>query len=116
MPYLLRLSWVPVPDPDKIVTGFQAEFDALLKTARRKPPAASVQEMAVKLDKALSALESVAEKRISASPGDTDMAEAPGVPPVRCRALTAAGKPCKNRPVVGSSYCHVHQEQAVSAI
>ena len=36
--------------------------------------------------------------------------------PVHCAATTAAGTPCKNRAVAGSSYCRVHQaEEAKSA-
>lgn len=30
-------------------------------------------------------------------------------PATTCIATTVAGKPCKNRPLAGSSYCHVHQ-------
>jgi len=29
--------------------------------------------------------------------------------PERCQALTKDGRQCKNRPISGSIYCHVHQ-------
>ncbi len=34
----------------------------------------------------------------------------------RCQALTQAGEPCKNYPVEGSRYCHVHQPAAADEL
>ncbi len=33
----------------------------------------------------------------------------------QCAALTAAGRPCKNRPMHGSAYCRVHQGKTTAA-
>lgn len=90
-----------VPDPEAIVAGFHAEFDALLEAARSAEAAPSLRELTAKLDQALAALDALVEAEESAG--------APAVSPERCQALTKAGQPCKNKPLPGSNYCRVHQ-------
>lgn len=88
-----------VPDPESIVAGIQAEFAALLALAQETPTAAGLVD---RLDDALATLDSLLEED-KVKPIDT-AAEAPA----RCQALTQAGRPCKNRAMPGSDYCHVH--------
>jgi diacylglycerol O-acyltransferase len=90
-----------VPDPETIIVGFQAEFDALLALARQAAAQPSLEKLAAKLDEAQATLDALAQAKAPAS--------APDVSPERCQALTQAGQPCKNRPLEGSSYCRVHQ-------
>jgi diacylglycerol O-acyltransferase len=94
-----------VPDPEAIVAGFHAEFDSLLAAARQAPEAPTFEELATKLDEAHAALDAL----LRAQAQDSD--DIPAADPGRCQALTKAGKPCKNRPLSGSSYCWVHQKR-----
>lgn len=77
-----------VPDPDRIMEGFYAEFDALMKLVH-EAEAVAVQEI------------SAAEK----APTKT----AAATKPTYCQATTKSGKQCRNKPRDGSDYCHIHQ-------
>jgi WS/DGAT/MGAT family acyltransferase len=90
-----------VPDPETIVTGFQAEFDELLALALEEP--ASVKDLPAMLDGALVTL----DEMLAADPEQPEPAT--GETPVRCQALTKAGRQCMNPPLTGSDYCYVHQ-------
>ncbi len=92
-----------VPDPETIIAGFQAEFEALLAAARAPQPAPSLRELVAELEEVEAALDALLE------------AEAPAARPARCQATTKAGRPCKNRPMRGSNYCRMHQEQTIGA-
>lgn len=71
-----------VPDPERIADEFSREFERLC--AAVTPP--------------------------DAVPGSAGAPVAVGAAP-RCAATTAAGRPCKNKPLPGSPYCRVHQSQ-----
>jgi WS/DGAT/MGAT family acyltransferase len=90
-----------VPDPETIIDGFHAEFDNLLEIAQAPKEAPSLKDVTAKLDETLATLDEVLDKEAPAAPEETA---------AHCQALTKAGKPCKNRPLSGSSYCHVHQK------
>ena len=93
-----------VSDPDSIIDAFHAEFDELLEVARRAQNAQELQQTAtepVETPKAGDSLEEPEGVRTV-----DESAQAAG----SCRALTKAGKRCKNRPRSGSDYCHVHQD------
>ena len=90
-----------VPDPESIVAGFHAEFDALLTLALEEP--ASVRELPVMLDGALATI----DEMLILDTDEPEPAEEETL--VRCRALTQSGQPCKNPPLAGSDYCSVHQ-------
>jgi WS/DGAT/MGAT family acyltransferase len=90
-----------VPDPEAIVAGFQAEFDALLALARETKPT-SAADLVAMLDGALATLDSMLEGDNAES--DSPRAEAR----LRCQALTKSGRQCKNRALAGSGFCHVH--------
>lgn len=76
-----------VPDPETIVDGFYAEYEALLELVEQ----AKVIE--------------VEEKGKPAAQVEDD--------PDRCQAMTKSGRRCRNRSLDGSDYCRVHQETAV---
>jgi diacylglycerol O-acyltransferase len=90
-----------VPDPEAIVAGFQAEFDALLALARETKPT-SAADLVAMLDGALATLDSLLER--DAAEPDSLRAAAPS----RCQALTKTGKQCRNRALPGSGFCHMH--------
>lgn len=77
-----------VPDPDRIMTGFYEEFEALL---------ALVREAEI-----IAAAELVNEKA-----GLEETAVSPK--PTQCQATSKSGKQCRNRAQEGSDFCHVHQ-------
>jgi hypothetical protein len=92
-----------VPDPDAIIAAFHTEFDELAKVAYRAQEAPSLQEAVAKLDRAVETVNGLLEEQANV-PSDTSSDA-----PEHCQALTKAGKPCKNRPLPGSSFCGVHQ-------
>lgn len=98
-----------VPDPEKIVEAFHAEFDSLLLLSQAPERTTGVQAMMDKLDETLVELDSLLPKEagVEDRPDGTGPAEEPAE---TCQALTQAGKPCKNRPMAGSLYCRVHQK------
>ena len=83
-----------VPDPDAIVAAFHTEFDELAALARQAQEAPGLQEAAARLDRAMETLDTLQQGERASE---------------QCQALTQAGKPCKNRALPGSSFCHVHQ-------
>jgi len=89
-----------VPDPESIVAGFQAEFDALLALAQEEPR--SVKELPAMLDDASVTLDEMLT-------ADIEVPQPAAEEPPRCQALTKAGRQCKNTPLAGSSRCYVHQ-------
>jgi WS/DGAT/MGAT family acyltransferase len=94
-----------VPDPEKIIGGFEAEFTALRDVARQTQEISDLAEAAAQLEETL-------EKLDMMSPEDVRQdKKAASSAPGRCQALTKAGKPCKNPPLAGSEFCYVHQEQ-----
>jgi diacylglycerol O-acyltransferase len=100
-----------VPDPEAIVAEFHAEFDELLEVAqeagkaRRAEETPDLEDVVGQLDETLASLDAALEDRAR-----EPEAVPPGAPD-RCQALTKAGQPCKNRPLSGSRYCRVHQEE-----
>jgi diacylglycerol O-acyltransferase len=83
-----------VPDPDTIVAAFYTEFNELVALARKAQEAPALQEAAAKLDRAMDTLDTLQQREDA---------------PAHCQAMTKAGEPCKNSPLPGSSFCHVHQ-------
>ena len=83
-----------VPDPDAIVAAFHTEFDELVALSRQAQEPPGLQEAASRLDRAMETLDTLQQGERASE---------------QCQALTQAGKPCKNRPLPGSSFCHVHQ-------
>lgn len=77
-----------IPDPEKILEAFQAEFGYLSRWGR--PPEGEV---------AATRLEQVGEapEQLKGEAGS-------------CQALTRAGKLCKNRALPGSMTCYVHRD------
>jgi diacylglycerol O-acyltransferase len=109
-----------IPDPETIIAGFQAEFDELLALAQEPVAAPTVADMSARLDDVRFKLDAMLAERSSEDEvqeeGDLEEAASPAAPapegaPAHCQALTQAGKPCKNRPLPGSDYCRVHQEE-----
>ncbi len=92
-----------VPDPEAIVTGFEAEFGALLAQAEAVAEPVSFRASLSMLDDALATLQDLLDGR-SEAPGRIaeDVVD-------RCQALTRAGVPCRNRPLPGARTCHIHQ-------
>jgi diacylglycerol O-acyltransferase len=86
-----------VPDPDTIIAAFHTEFDGLLDFARTAEESASPEEPAAGPDQG---------PQVPDTPPEGD--------PEHCQALTQAGTPCKNRPLPGSRFCHVHQDPTPS--
>jgi hypothetical protein len=94
-----------VPDPEKIVDSFEAEFTALQQAAQESRDVSGLEEATRQLDETLEALGTM-------PPGGAEQnAEAATRAAERCQALTKSGKPCKNPPLAGSDFCYVHQEQ-----
>ena len=87
-----------VPDPEAIVAGFHAEFEALLALAPETKEALSPADLLATLDDALATLDSLLAQD----------AAGPAAAPARCQASTKTGRQCKNRALPGSEFCHVH--------
>jgi diacylglycerol O-acyltransferase len=87
-----------VPDPDVIIAGFQTELGELLEVAQKGKRPPDLKEAITDLGATLEDLDALLASEDTPSGGRE-----------RCQALTKAGQPCKNRPLPGSSYCHVHQ-------
>lgn len=92
-----------VPDPEAIITGFHDELDGLLALAEKARQESEFEQMSAMLEDALTTLDEVAEEETQATITEADA-------PAHCQALTKAGRPCKNRPLSGSAFCHVHQD------
>jgi WS/DGAT/MGAT family acyltransferase len=79
-----------MPDPETLLEGFEEEFNLLIDLVRSgrifDPPL-------------------VLHDRYEEARARGEI-QAPG--PGQCRALTAAGRPCRNRPLPGESLCRVH--------
>ena len=91
-----------VPDPEAIVAGIQAEFDTLLALAQQTRERPAAAELMDTLDDALAKLDSLLAEDQAKDPHAQEGA------PARCRALTRAGRQCRNRALPGSGSCHVH--------
>jgi hypothetical protein len=91
-----------VPDPDSIIDAFHVEFDELLAMAHRAQDADEPPKAKTEPDKSAGDLLAEAEEAAAL--------DAPAEATEQCRALTKAGKRCKNRPQPGSDYCHVHRD------
>lgn len=89
-----------VPDPDKIIAGFQAEFNELDRLLRKKKAKPDVKAMLWIMDEAAESLEAVRAR-------SKDKAV--------CQAKTQAGRPCKRRALPGSEFCQVHQKRGAKA-
>lgn len=115
-----------VPDPDRIVEGFVAEFNQLLTLARlpeaeemaRRSRVVSTLRPAQDSPGSTGAQTGVQEIPIqSEQTPEEAIAELLGQlraaqddpEPHRCTALTKAGSRCRNRRVEGAAYCHLHQ-------
>ena len=94
-----------VPDPERIVDAFEAEFTALQQAAQESRDVSGLEEATRQLDETLKALETMPPE------GAEESEEAATRAVERCQALTRAGEPCKNPPLAGSDFCYVHQEQ-----
>jgi WS/DGAT/MGAT family acyltransferase len=91
-----------VPDPEAIIAGFQVEFDALLELTREMAETPSARDLVAMLDEALATLDS--QLAGGAAKLNSPLAAAPS----HCQALTKIGRPCRNRALPGSGFCHVH--------
>ncbi len=94
-----------VPDPETIVEGFHAELDEMreLLVAPEKPeepeqPARSDETQAEEVEAAIAESE----------PPSAEASDVEGRTSGRCRALTRAGRPCKNRALPGEAFCRTH--------
>ncbi len=87
------------PDPEKIIDGFHAEFDALFALA------AQVEEDEANLAASVAKLESL-EKQIA----ELEQME-PQSQHDSCAGTTKSGKPCRNKPIAGQAYCRHHIPQ-----
>jgi WS/DGAT/MGAT family acyltransferase len=92
-----------VPDPDSIIDAFHDEFDELLEKARQSQKAHKSQHAQKQTVRSPNTEELVLER------GKAGAAEVPESVPAQCRAVTQAGKRCKNRARHGSEFCHIHQ-------
>lgn len=101
-----------VPDPDKIVQGFVAEFNRLLALARlpeaeekalrsQRKEQTGVQEIPIQTEQS-------PEDAIAELLGQLRTAQA-DPEPHRCAATTKSGTRCRNRRSGESAYCHLHQ-------
>jgi hypothetical protein len=106
-----------VPDPETIINEFQAEYQQLRELteelesagapAEAATPTDSIAGITARLDEAIQKVTALLEER-EAAPDETTQEQVE-----RCHALTKAGQPCKNRPLPGSDYCHVHHQATV---
>lgn len=80
-----------VPDPDIIMEGFYAEFDALMNLVQEAEAVAAAETVAVKTEEMV-----VAETAVA-------------VEPTQCQAMTKNGRQCRNRALAGSEFCRMHQ-------
>ena len=82
-----------IPNPDTIIEGFYAEFDALLDLVEQVDPEVSPKPV---------------EKPVA------EQAEKPKAPPQddpdRCHAITQNGSRCRNRSLDDSNYCKIHAD------
>jgi WS/DGAT/MGAT family acyltransferase len=105
-----------VPDPERILAGFQDEFAELKARAgvvleKRKAP---TQPMLSRLEEALSALDDLLEE----NPADAEPPPVAVLLPAAacCQGQTRSGRPCKNPPLPGQEFCRVHIKSAVKAV
>ncbi|MCA9898449.1 MAG: wax ester/triacylglycerol synthase family O-acyltransferase [Ardenticatenaceae bacterium] len=85
-----------VPDPNEIMDGFYAEFEALLELVREAEAVAAAETT-----KAASA----SVKTATAAPLSTGVSTHAD----QCQATTKSGRQCRNHPLDGSAYCRLHQ-------
>ncbi|MCC6602971.1 MAG: wax ester/triacylglycerol synthase family O-acyltransferase [Anaerolineae bacterium] len=81
-----------VPDPDVIMEGFYAEFEALMNLVHEA--------------------EAVAAAEAAVPPAQTEKATSVvEVAAHQCQATTKSGRPCRNSAVAGTEFCRVHQQE-----
>jgi len=105
-----------VPDPEKMLDGFKDDFYYLLELVKSgkvftKPLVINDRFLDTKTsdqtsDQVSGQLSGQISGQVSVQPSDQalDTSE-----PLKCAALTRAGKPCKNVAAADSDYCGVHQ-------
>jgi hypothetical protein len=104
-----------VPDPDRILSYFEEEFDGLYEISKTgkvdiKPIEDSGRKrrpVKPKKKKTVSKNSASGNASDAIEGPDTDKAKQPGI----CTALTKSGRPCKNKSVPGSKYCRIHQKK-----
>ena len=94
-----------VPDPDSIISAFHAEFDELLDQALKARDAEQLRQSTAGPGKGTKVRQSLQET------GGVSVEDRSAGVSASCRALTRAGKRCKNRPQPGSDFCYIHQDQ-----
>ncbi len=89
-----------VPDPEIIMEGFYAQFDALMKL---------VEE--AKTIEAAQANKTPATAAANETAASSPPRAAAATQPTQCQATTKSGKQCRNQAQAGSNFCHVHQKK-----
>jgi diacylglycerol O-acyltransferase len=107
-----------VPDPETIIAEFHAEFEHLRQLTRELAPTDtratavastdSIAALTAQVDEMLQRVTALLEER-QRTPEQESQEQAE-----HCKALTKAGRPCRNRPLPGSDYCRVHLPVAVT--
>jgi hypothetical protein len=88
-----------VPDPDSIISAFHAEFAELLNQALKAQDIGQLRQA------------TAGSGQVPKFGGSLQETEEPAAVSESCRALTRAGKRCKNNARPGSDFCHIHQDQ-----
>ncbi len=91
-----------VPDPDALIDAFHAEFDDLLELARKAKGSLELQQAAASLG---------GTRGKSQNTGKAGAGDLPAGASGQCKALTRAGKRCRNRAQPSSEFCHIHDGQ-----
>lgn len=77
-----------IPDPETIIDGFYAEYEALLELVEQA-------------------------KALEREPDEKPAAQVEAEPD-RCQAMTKSGRRCRNQALAGSDFCRVHQQPALN--
>jgi diacylglycerol O-acyltransferase len=93
-----------VPDPDAIIDALHTEFDELLEMAQRAKDAEELEAAQGQPTGSSMAGELILETE------EAGTIDVPDGVSVRCRAMTRAGKRCKNRSLPGTEFCQIHQD------
>lgn len=115
-----------VRDPDQIVAAYNAEFDELVEFARQQDgtttedldtePASpeSIAETTIALRAAIEKVNAYLESLDQAGRETIAAKDEAKVDAAvdRCQALTKTGRQCRNRPLEGQRFCHVHQPES----
>ena len=108
----VRLSVVTdaslVPDPQVIAAGFVDAFETLMVLA----PAGVALEPEDEPTVELPAAELADYDLLDPEPEPEPDPEPPRSEDIRCAGTTKAGKPCRSRPLKGSTWCRSHQPEA----